>query len=148
LQSHFGTAFTFVPLCHFIYLLLHLEEQLVEQAGRLGNHSLLAVAFVLLEHLVHRLELTVLDEGGESYVHVVHIEARALRMNVGQVDANLIDPEVPKERLELLLVSHARLLLLGDLGFGCRTLLMEAQLLAAFVLFRVVTQIVDHRDKF
>ena len=78
LESYLGASFTFISLPDFIDLFRHLEEELVEKIWRLGHNPFLAMRFVLLEHLLQRLELTMFNERCKSHVHVGNIKSRAL----------------------------------------------------------------------
>ena len=77
-----GIPLVKVHSAHILQLLFGLEDDLVNQAGRLRPEALFAVLFILLQHLLHRLELFLFDKFGKQQVHVVHIQPRILAVDV------------------------------------------------------------------
>ena len=61
--------------CHLFDLLLDLEYEILDQVWCLGENALFAVFFVVVEDLLHRLELTMHDERLQAQAHIVDVQA-------------------------------------------------------------------------
>ena len=107
--------------------------------------------FVVVEDLLHRLELTMHYEGLQAQAHIVDVQARLLRVDVSDLYLYLVDPQIAEERLELLIfLAYCSFLLV--LLFLLFTLAGDSNLVIAQVeyfllLFRIsglVGDVVHH----
>ena len=75
INLHLSISLVVMGHCDHLDLLLDFEHEMTDHVRSLGENALFAVFFVVVEDLLHRLELTMHDEGLQAQAHIMDVQA-------------------------------------------------------------------------